>query len=492
MQQTLIAPEPHREVAQRFKIRHLLFVALVLVAATSVLFAFLSEGSSSNRLATAICAALTTPILVRLALGKPIDVLHPTLLFSIFVFMGCVLPVSDFLEGTDPFTGAWYYPLANIESSLMHALRLVLFGVIAFYLGYAIGRLFAPTHTAGATLFWHKRRLVLSGLICTFVGIALFMFGVFLIGGPSSLIAGAADRTRAFAGLGYFFNGVLLLPSFALVWWAFLLTTSRRLTDWRFWSYAVFAFVLSNLLGSRANTFILLLAGVILYHLLRRRISVLVFAFLAVMGAVFFVFSAIIFREYLIVGRIVTIDVYSYAENPLVEMIRQRLMSEFFQIQVMTTLIDTMPYQVSFQNGSSYLFLLAGPIPSSIWPGKPLPSPGILTLALWPEKWLGQGTAMPPSLMGELYMNFSDLGVPIGMIIFGALFGSVRKWMHLNRHRLMPILSYSLLIACLMHYFRGAFPEATIVLLTFLIPIWLIIRFVMRAHRSDSAGNTTT
>ena len=419
---------------------------------------------------------LGLPSVIQWMSGKSFDLFVPPVFFSVVIFLGYILPIPSFLAGEDPFSILWGYPFRSLHDALLRALLLAVLGVLGFYFGYGVFAL-RPVKRCPSTVVWNAHRLGLVGIGYTLVGLGLFAAGIVLIGGPSALIEGLADRTRAFAGLGYFFNGILLLLIFALLWWTYLLQ-ERRLTDWRFWIYTIFALLSSGLLGSRANTFIIVLAGVVLYHTLFKPISFAILLSLGGVGAVALVAYALFFREFLITGQLAVLVSYADKSNPLWTLFAQMLSGEFMHIQILSTLVEAMPSEIPFQNGLTYLFLFATPIPSSLWPEKPLPAPGIFTLALWPQKWLLAGTTIPPTLMGEMYMNFGTLGVFIGMILFGALYRIVYARSLATACAPTPTILYALMLVGIIHYVRGAFPEVTAVLLIFILPTLLALWFV--------------
>jgi oligosaccharide repeat unit polymerase len=351
-------------------------------------------------------------------------------------------------------------------------------GAVGFYFGYGVFAL-RPVKCRPLLVAWNAYRLGLVGVGYTILGLSLFAVGVALVGGPSALITGLADRTRAFSGLGYFFNGILLLLSFALLWWTYLLK-KHYLANWYFWIYTLLALLSSGFVGSRANAFIIILAGIVLYHRIYKPISFNIMLVLGGLCAIFLVAYALFFREFLITGQLGTLEAYSDRPNPLWLLFAQMLSGEFMHIQILSTLVEAIPNEIPFQNGTTYLFLFAGPIPSSLWPEKPLPAPGIVTLALWPQKWLLAGTTIPPTLMGEMYMNFGTLGVFIGMLLFGALYRIVYVRSVATTFAPTPTILYALMLAGIIHYVRGAFPEVTVVLLMFILPILLALQFVER------------
>lgn len=450
-------------------------VSLPVLVAFLVLFALITDNFLLFTV-IALIILLSLPTFIQWVSGKPFDLFMPPVFFSVVIFLGYILPIPSFLAGEDPFSIIWGYPFRSLHNALLRALLLAILGVLGFYFGYGVLAL-RPVKPRPLIAVWNTHRLGLVGVGYTLIGLGLFVIGVVLVGGPSALMIGLSDRTRAFAGLGYFFNAILLLLSFTLLWWIHLIK-KQRLTDWRFWIYAIFSLFLSGFTGNRANTFIIILAGIVLYNILYKSISFTMLLFLGGVGAVILVAYALFFRDFLVSGQLMVLQSYSDSSNPLWSLFAKMLSGDFVQIQVLSTIVEAVPDEISFQNGTTYLFLFAGPIPSSLWPEKPLPAAGIFTLALWPERWLLGGTTIPPTLMGEMYMNFGTLGVFTGMILFGALYHFIYARSVATTYATMPTILYALMLAGIIHYVRGAFPEVTVTLLIFILPTLLALLFV--------------
>lgn len=79
-------------------------------------------------------------------------------------------------------------------------------------------------------------------------------------------------------------------------------------------------------------------------------------------------------------------------------------------------LATTVPGQLPYLDGSSYLEVAAFAVPRGLWSGKPEGSIARLTAAMDPR---GSGLAFPE--FGEMYANFGLPGVLIGSLLLGAL-----------------------------------------------------------------------
>lgn len=188
---------------------------------------------------------------------------------------------------------------------------------------------------------------------------------------------------------------------------------------------------------------------------------------------------AIYVREYMVLKEFVTLDTSNIGLESLLGVIMREVNANFMQLQVLTVLVENIPHAIPFQYGGTFLSLFTMPIPSSLYPSKPLPSTGVLTLALWPDRWFLQGTTMPPGLMGEMYMNFGSAGVFLGMIVFGSMFGYAYSRIRRKNAEPSSIILYALLVAMMAHYIRGEAVSPTVMYAIFSLPTLFALRFVI-------------
>ncbi|MGV8833392.1 MAG: O-antigen polymerase [Devosia sp.] len=106
-----------------------------------------------------------------------------------------------------------------------------------------------------------------------------------------------------------------------------------------------------------------------------------------------------------------------------------------------SALIARVPERHDFLYGSSYLSLLTGMIPRSVWPDKPS-----ISLGPWVKSELyglrTQNNGWPPGMVAEAYFNFGYTGIPLVMFLFGAglrlLYAFVRPYLGVS-----PIVTMS-------------------------------------------------
>ncbi|MFB6264014.1 MAG: O-antigen polymerase, partial [Bradymonadaceae bacterium] len=93
-------------------------------------------------------------------------------------------------------------------------------------------------------------------------------------------------------------------------------------------------------------------------------------------------------------------------------------------------IIDGVPEHLPYQYGRSYVVWLVTPVPRTVWPDKPAIRTGALVgeaIFNTPER-----TGVPPGVIGELYINFGLVGIPIGMFLVG--FGLRSLYVTLRPH----------------------------------------------------------
>lgn len=104
-------------------------------------------------------------------------------------------------------------------------------------------------------------------------------------------------------------------------------------------------------------------------------------------------------------------------------------------------IVEKVPHSVGYLFGTSYLSILAAPIPRSIWPSKPV---GVGTKVA--ADFFGQPlNNIPPRVVGEAYWNLGVVGVVAVMGLFGMflrwLATYYRKWCDNGAVRILYVLT---------------------------------------------------
>jgi hypothetical protein len=429
-----------------------------------------------NLAVTCLSALLVLPW-IGAVLCRRVDVLSPVLLFTVYVFIGYVLPIPAFLAGVDPVSTLWVNDYGDFERSLRRALWVTIAGVIGFYLGYAgIRDLIPSVRSPGSRQVprWRDKRLLGASVLYVAGGLLLFSIGVALIGGPTELIFGLWSRVTLTAGLNYFFYAINLLLVVSLVWWARALS-EQRLPHVSFWIYTALAVALAALQGSKIILFFFAFAMALVYHVIRRRVSPAKLALLVVVFVPALSLYTIYIREYLVLGELRSIESTENWLSLLWVLVTRDFASNFVQLQALTLVVDRVPDVLEFQHGRTLLAMLTIAVPSSWYPEKYLTAPGVFTLAIDPDRWVREGTTLPPGLIGEMYMNFGTPGVILGLSCFGAVFGLIRRTVKRRGSDPATAVLYALPVAMMAHYIRGEVVSPTVLLLIFVLPTIVLL-----------------
>jgi hypothetical protein len=390
----------------------------------------------------------------------------------------------------DPVTISWTAVYGDFERSLLRSLWVTIVGVIGFFVGYATTRDLMPSGRMSAMVQrpgWRDDRLLFVGVLYTVIGLVLFSVGVTLIGGPAELLFGLSSRLELFAGLNYFFYAINLLLVVSLVWWARALS-EQRLPHTSFWLYTVSAVALSALQGSKVILFVFTFAMTLVYHVIRRRVSLAQLALLAVVFVPALSIYTVYVREYVVLGELRSVEATENWLSLLWLLVTRDFAGNFIQLQALTLIVDRVPDVLEFQNGRTLLAMLTIAVPSSLFPEKYLTAPGVFTLSIEPDRWLREGTTLPPGFIGEMYMNFGTIGVAVGLLGFGAAFGWIRRVVKERGRDPVTVTLYALAVAMMAHYVRGEVVSPTVLLLIFGLPTVVMLAVGLAGQRPARAG----
>ena len=109
-------------------------------------------------------------------------------------------------------------------------------------------------------------------------------------------------------------------------------------------------------------------------------------------------------------------------------------------IEAVATIVEAVPEKVPLLWGQSFYWLLLSPIPRVIWPDKPTTLGIVLKRILLDPN--AEGGGVPPSWIGDLFLNFHVVGVVIGCLFFGFLAARTYRYFLTNRHRFFVQVFY--------------------------------------------------
>ena len=90
-----------------------------------------------------------------------------------------------------------------------------------------------------------------------------------------------------------------------------------------------------------------------------------------------------------------------------------------FDLSKTAHIFNSVPEEMPFMYGSSFMNILYAPIPRTMWKEKPDIQIGLVVASDIYDIPRAHQTAIPPGLMGEMYMNFGVLGIIFGVFLYG-------------------------------------------------------------------------
>jgi hypothetical protein len=345
-------------------------------------------------------------------------------------------------------------------------------GTLGHYLGF-YSRLGARWHVIFPRmggLDWSRRRVLLVALIPAAVFVVAYTIfqsrvGVSLF--DVTELARGKETWRSDPTLSWMIRGVEMgfVPALLYFTWAAAQRESRRLL------VAAVVCVLVGLLvlrlGQRGPLAFGVLIAVIVFHYLRRRISIGVFL------AVYFV------------GVVASNVMYHWRvddpETPRIEAVSQVVDDP---VQVLTThekerqrfitmayIIEEFPATYPYLLGESWVGMVTAFVPRWIWPEKGESHE-------WSDNRIVfriSGVPAPTPYIGVLYANFSWIGIVLGTLLLGCFHRGLYEWRLRDPRDPGTNLLYALILIFFAPISMGI--SAT---LQYVVPVWLLTRLMRR------------
>ena len=462
----------------------LLIGALLTMAVSGVLLLDqdVSWGPQQTIFLECLLIAIVTlaPLALRILTRQHFDLLEPSFIFALlYVMMFVVRPLmleSSWLNDvmTTGMEVRQFFSLADSDVEL--TLGYALLGVLCFHLGHRSWRdpLSEPRPPVPVRP-WSARRvthITIFGVV--FAGISgLLVLPIF--GGIQNVFANLGRFRALLTGFGYQSLGIDLLVLIVLILWVEHLQGRRR---WLFLPPMLISNGYYFLLGARSGIFNLWLFMFLAHRYLREREEAWDWkkAIAGTLIVVLAVFSAMSLAELRNVGvssgrQAVDVVTTFWEQDP--HQLVTNFMLEFDQFDIFALVVGMGPKQFPLMYGRSYLDVLLQPIPRGLWPNKPWSFDRTIGQLL-----TGTDTAIPPSMVGEMYMNFHVFGIVGGMLLFG--WGSRRLYQLALMRPRDPgrIVLYALLLPFLPIFMLRAFIAVATTSLAYGIPCWLAIRYI--------------
>jgi oligosaccharide repeat unit polymerase len=273
----------------------------------------------------------------------------------------------------------------------------------------------------------------------------------------------------------------LFQNSFAglFIYWLYYHTGAKKIKIFLYFLVSLVFLFMSN---AKSPLFVLILSSLIIYYYRKKRIKLTYIFFGCFFLMIIFITWEVVFREYFVIGEIVTIkgDV-SFIDNFSLKF-GDFFLGNFMQLQTFSIILDSYPSSNSYFFGSSLLMIFVIWVPRLVFPDKPLTAAGEFTLDIWPDKYLTNGTTLPPGLIGEFFLNFSWIGIVLGMFFVGYFYGFVWKKFRDNRDDFVFSICAIIFTSLLIHFFRGELSAPLLSGIFFILPLFLI-RFLQEVKK---------
>jgi hypothetical protein len=396
-------------------------ILAVTLLATAQVSTLLSDAGPSTIvfLAVVIMLVAFAPCAVRLwriRFFDPFEALYLFLVMYVLVF-ACrpLFLMSSWVRYVYELPTEVFPKMGLTDESIVTAMLLGLLGLVCFQLGYRSWQQPHARQQAQRSFGWSSSRVS----VVLAVGIVLASFSLLVaalvIGSPTVALQNLGRLRTNLIGYGYLGLGMDWLPIVVLIAWADHLQTRKR---WLFLPLILTSNMYNFALGSRAGILNLWLSMLVIYAYHRRgglglrgwltAISVGCFAL-----GLSLVLMEVRNTDITIRGDLGDVGTALTLEDKIGENLA-RTMLEFDQVDVFAFLVQTDGTIVPHLWGESYLGLFIQLVPRLLWEDKPWPYDVDIGWALQ-----GVRTAIPPSMVGELHVNFDIPGIIIGMFLMG-------------------------------------------------------------------------
>jgi oligosaccharide repeat unit polymerase len=426
-----LLPPPIRAQSSVFVRRLRLFIQLLwvaaLVGAFGGLVVALVTGATDGLLIAGGCAALAV-VAIPFVVRRDIEPFEPMAYAVFTVFMGVTLRTFYLVFVDDPNAAA-YSLLYRSEAFLVSPMIIVILGLGAMTAGYMLPRsgVRLPIHRFDRGRPWPRWRFVVVvaglGAISVIGGFLFFrQLGIdlqsFATLDTLSLKRRLDVGGTQLASLAYF-RWLTMGVSTAFYVALARVATSEGRTSIPMKLAVLFLGLMSVifpfLVSSRSSVLRVMVYAAMIWHCLRRQISVKALTIFGVVAVSIFASMGAL-RAFAQKGDSSRIEGLTQLAVVGGSVIVDR---HFLDITKTGHIIDAVPNQIGWAYGSTLVTWVVAPIPRSLWPGKPIIRPG---LKLGSEVFgnpEGRG-AVPPGAVAEFYMNFGVMGVLIGMFVLGA------------------------------------------------------------------------
>jgi hypothetical protein len=340
------------------------------------------------------------------------------------------------------------YHISAIPASFIAAAIAVAVYLIAFATGTAFGRSMTAGDVPRIRAFSLGR---LRQVVWAYVVLGAFGWLAYFhaMGGLQFFLENMQNRTQMASGLGYLFLLATLLQVGTLIAASFAAARLPIFSKPVLIALVVMSIGLVFLVGMRSRGIMFVAMIAISAHALGRRVKRSQWIALGVVGVIAIVVIGQVRELGSGTGAIFSSkEVKGAVQAGSVRLLQQAVV-DYGHFDRLSLIQEYVPARLDFQYGRTLISTLGAPVPRAAWHDKPLGAGPLLANTFRPGAWdLDEGWAsgVTPTIMGELFLNFSWLGVVCGGILMGALAGWAHAKFERNRQTVWVSLSYTVFV----------------------------------------------
>jgi hypothetical protein len=379
----------------------------------------------------------------------------------------------------------WFDPA---QAAIWRGLSAAMLGFVCFAIGYKFSsKKFVMRRRIWLDRGWNLERVNVASLFFLLLGLAGFaamrFFGgsllYFLLIDPD--IKGPQEMTPWFF---YLLWICLLLQVGALIQLGAWLSTGRR----ALWTalYCILALLSTFFLG-RYFTVLSLMMLTLSWHYKRSRIkaSQVAILFLLVLG---YLGVAGFYREWISPdNNLEETGEFVELAGEQDKLVLRYVVANLEELSNLSEVISMTPAELPYQFGSTFTPVISKPVPRVLMPTKPLGADALFTRQLSPGSY-DSGLVTGLGAWGEWYLNFSWLGLILGMALTGALSSTVYRSMRATAE-FGRVMLYDSFVVVLFTWLRSDFNAATSLGLYYLIPALVALAYVSQPKPGTQIGH---
>jgi hypothetical protein len=369
---------------------------------------------------------------------------------------------------------SWFDP-AN--AAIWKGLSAAVLGFVCFAIGYRIAqKKFDEGRRTWLDRSWNLERANTVSLWFLVIGAAGFL-AVRVLGGTFFYFILLDPDIKAPGEIKPWFFYLLwiclLIQVGALIQFGAWLSNGQRVL--RTALYCILA-LLSTFLLARYFTALFLIALAVAWHYQKRKIRAIQVAFLC-LSMVGYLGVAGLYREWISPG-------YNLDEaGELVQLASQQrelvlhyVVGNLEELSNLSEVISMTPSELPYQFGLTFTPVILKPVPRVLMPTKPLGASALFTRQLSPGSY-DSGLVTALGAWGEWYLNFSWVGLVLGMALTGAVCSAAYQAMKASTD-FGRVLLYSSFLIVLFSWLRSDFNSATTYGLYYFIPAILALAYI--------------